>query len=425
MTKKKPKQDVPIAILPTMTPQMLDEARRKVRVARNALMLKFPFFGPIAFGVNYEMVDPGDEFITTAATDGETIFWHPAFMLALSDQDRQFVQAHEIMHIVTWSMKRLGSRDPRIWNAATDYAINSAIVRSGMKMPSLPVWRNGKTEDVIIGLHNDDFDGKLPEEIYELLIQDGGKKYEIGSIDQHVDGKITKKNGKTVVVKRSPLAGDALDRKIKGMVAGALMDPNAPSILKRIMQDIGEPKINWRDILAARILAVKSGDYEWVPPDSAFFWQGITIPSITDETSLKVALVIDVSGSVSEKELNSVFTEILSLASQFNTWEALVVSFDHTVHNPRVYTEVAELKRHETEGGGGTSFESFFRYLRGIDTCKGERCEFKPDIVVVFTDGGTADGWGLSHKDEFDLLWILTSDVVPPWGQYVRFDPYV
>ena len=75
----------------------------------------------------------------TAATDGKNIYFDPDFLASLSDDDKLFIIAHELMHIKFEHMFRMAGkngqmRDPEIWNIATDAIINANLERDGFKI---------------------------------------------------------------------------------------------------------------------------------------------------------------------------------------------------------------------------------------------------------------------------------------------------
>ena len=75
----------------------------------------------------------------TTATDGKNIYFDPDFLASLSDDDKLFIIAHELMHIKFEHMFRMAGkngqmRDPKIWNIATDAIINANLERDGFKI---------------------------------------------------------------------------------------------------------------------------------------------------------------------------------------------------------------------------------------------------------------------------------------------------
>lgn len=101
---------------------------------KKRMLAKYPRFGA-------EVAQASLSFRTdlpsqTAATDGKNIYFDPDFMAELSEDERLFVIAHEMMHIKFEHMYRMldkdgKRRDPRLWNIATDAIINANLERDG------------------------------------------------------------------------------------------------------------------------------------------------------------------------------------------------------------------------------------------------------------------------------------------------------
>ena len=76
---------------------------------------------------------------STAATDGKDVYFNPDFFETLSDEDRLFIIAHELMHIKFEHMFRMTDkkgekRDMYLWNIATDAIINANLEKDGFKI---------------------------------------------------------------------------------------------------------------------------------------------------------------------------------------------------------------------------------------------------------------------------------------------------
>lgn len=75
----------------------------------------------------------------TVATDGKNIYVDPKYFASLSENDRIFTLAHQIMHIKFMHMYRLKDksgvkRDSELWNTATDAIINANLERDGFRI---------------------------------------------------------------------------------------------------------------------------------------------------------------------------------------------------------------------------------------------------------------------------------------------------
>ena len=101
---------------------------------KRKLLAKYPRFGSEIAVANIEFKD--NLKYHTAATDGKKIYVDPNYFASLSENDRLFIIAHEIMHIKFMHMFRLKDksgvkRDLELWNIATDAIINANLERDG------------------------------------------------------------------------------------------------------------------------------------------------------------------------------------------------------------------------------------------------------------------------------------------------------
>jgi len=101
---------------------------------KRKMLAKYPRFGSEIAVANIEYRD--DLKYHTAATDGKNIYVDPNYFASLSENDRLFIIAHEIMHIKFMHMLRLkdksgNMRDLDVWNIATDAIINANLERDG------------------------------------------------------------------------------------------------------------------------------------------------------------------------------------------------------------------------------------------------------------------------------------------------------
>lgn len=93
------------------------QAEHAIIKARVALVMGQPFYGTLAQQLEIvEITDPAD--VPTMATDGERMFYHPSFVLGLSEPELIGVVAHEVSHCAYEHMTRRGTRDPQVWNWA-------------------------------------------------------------------------------------------------------------------------------------------------------------------------------------------------------------------------------------------------------------------------------------------------------------------
>ncbi len=104
---------------------------------KRLLIARYPRFGAQIAAANLEYKT--DLKYHTAATDGKNIYFDPDYLASLSDDDKLFIIAHELMHVKFEHMYRIMGkdgqrRDPTLWNQATDAIINANLERDGFKI---------------------------------------------------------------------------------------------------------------------------------------------------------------------------------------------------------------------------------------------------------------------------------------------------
>lgn len=132
---------------------------------KRLLLARYPSFGEELANANIEYKT--DLKCHTAATDGKDIFIDPEYLASLSDDDKIFLIAHELMHIKFRHMFRLAKngkrKDDELWNYVTDAIINANLKRDGFKVKEGYV-------DVDEALNYS------AEELYDMLFKDKEQK---------------------------------------------------------------------------------------------------------------------------------------------------------------------------------------------------------------------------------------------------------
>ena len=87
------------------------------------LIAEAPFFGTLILRLDFVR----DDAIDTFCTDGKHIRYSQKFLDSLTNEEVKGVLVHEVAHCALGHLWRLGGREPRKWNVATDYAINDLL----------------------------------------------------------------------------------------------------------------------------------------------------------------------------------------------------------------------------------------------------------------------------------------------------------
>ena len=392
--------------------------REKLITARVGLLLRASFFGNLA--TRLKLVN-ADEWCPTAATDGRNFYYNTRFVNMLKPKELEFLFGHEVLHCVYDHMGRRGDRDPQLFNIANDYCVNADLKkhRVGEFITSVPC------------LYDQKYEGWSSEEIYDHLYENA-EKIDISQLvdkmlDEHLDGDDEggggggdeDKDGKGRP-KLSAADKQAIRDEIKEAVLAAAQASdgagNLPAGVRRIIQDMTEPKMNWRELLRMQLESTIKSDFTWMRASRRGWHMDAVMPGMKNDEMIDIAISIDASGSMSEKILKDILSEVAGIMEQFQSYRIHVLSFDTEVYNPQQYDSenLDDITDYEIQGGGGTDFDCVFNYFKEND--------IEPKRHIMFTDGYPFGSWG--DENYCDTVFILhgTTSIEPPWGQFAYYE---
>ena len=401
-------------------PKLDREIREKLITARVGLLLRASFFGNLA--TRLKLVN-ADEWCPTAATDGRNFYYNSRFVDMLKPKEIEFLFGHEVLHCVYDHFGRRGDRDPQLFNIANDYCVNADLKkhRVGEFITSVPC------------LYDSKYEGMSSEEIYDILYENA-EKIDISDLidkmlDEHLDGdgnggagdkdENGDKNGKGRP-KLSPEEKQKIRDEIKEAVLAAAASSdgagNLPLGVKRLIEDMTAPKMNWRELLRMQLESTMKSDYTWMRNSRRGWHMDAIMPGMKLDPMIDIAVSIDASGSMRERMLKDFLGEVAGIMEQFPAYRIHVLSFDTEVYNPKQFDSenLDDIKNYEISGGGGTDFDCVFQYFKDN--------EIEPKRHIMFTDGYPCGSWG--DENYCDTVFIMhgTTSIVPPFGQYAYYE---
>jgi predicted metal-dependent peptidase len=399
----------------------MNATEEKLTTARVGLLLKAPFFGNMA--TRMKLID-ASEWCPTAATDGRNFFYNKDFVESLSTKKLEFLFGHEIGHCVFDHFGRAGSRDRQLCNIAQDYAIN--IILKDEKI--------GDVIDEVKICLDPKYRGLAWEEIYDELYKDAE---EIGMdelldqlgdlLDDHINedtgggGNDGEENGKDK--KGKPVLSKEEKQKIKDEIKEAMIQSAAaagagktPAAIQRLIKDLTEPKMNWREILRMNIQSLVRNDYSFTRPSRKGWASGVVLPGLKNDETIDVAIAIDMSGSIGMEDATVFLTEIKGIMDQYEDYNVKIWCFDTEVYNYAEFSADAGdgIETYEPKGGGGTEFMVNWDFMKenGIE----------PKKLIMFTDGYPWGSWG--DENYCDTLFVVKGNTTAeaPFGQTVIYE---
>jgi predicted metal-dependent peptidase len=369
-----------------------------------------------------------DEWCQTAATDGRNFYYNTEFVKKLSTKKLEFLFAHEIGHCVFDHFGRAGSRNRQLCNISQDYAINQILAdeKIGDVIDEVPICLDSQYR----GLAWEEIYDKLYEkaDIREISLDELMK--ELGeTLDEHIngdgaqskDGKDKEQDGDTRG--KAPVLTKEEKQKIKDEIKEAMIQSAAaagagktPGAIQRLIKDLTEAKMNWREILRMNIQSIIRNDYSFTRPSRKGWGTGAILPGLVNDETIDIAIAVDMSGSIGMDDAKVFFSEIKGIMDQYADFSIKVWCFDTDIYNYAEFTQdnVEELLDYEPKGGGGTEF------MINWDFMKQEGIE--PKKFVMFTDGYPWGSWG--DENYCDTLFIVKGNerAESPFGQTVIYE---
>ena len=385
----------------------IDPIIDKIIVARVGLLLRHPFFGNMATRLK---IQDASEWCQTAATDGRSIFFSREFFEPLTVKQIEFVIAHEILHNVIDHMGRNEGRDRRIFNIAADYCVNGQLIRD----------RIGEAPPEIKIFHDPAHYGKSAEQIYDEIYDkmDEEELAALGQLlDDHVDwGNGDGKNGQPQYTKDELKAIRDEMREAVMQAAQAAGAGNIPSSVARLIKELTEPKMNWREILRQQIQSTIKNDYTFMRPNRKGWHMNAVLPGQNFQETIDICVSIDMSGSISDAQAKDFMSEIKGIMDEYRDFNLKIWCFDTKVYNEADFTgyNMDEFMDYEPMGGGGTEFDVNWQYMEDNGIC--------PKKFIMFTDGYPWGSWG--NPDYCDTVFIIHGNdtIVPPFGEYAYYE---
>lgn len=375
--------------------------------ALSALIGQQPFFAVLAFNL-CEIQETED--LPTAATDGKRIYINPKFMASLTVPERIFVFAHEITHVILQHPQRMKlymdmgyGPDMKEWsgikfNKAADYVINDYLNHLTIGKQPLNTLLNGQygRDDLV-----DDVYCKLPDEPDDPNGKGNGWDKHMPAADDAADKDVSKAE-----IQRAVKQAEAAQKAMGSMPAG----------LQRLIDDVCEPQVNWKDHIERTILTIYGNDEaSWGSVNRRRIGMAphVPWPGKVGMAAGSVGIVIDTSGSIGDKELSLFMGEVKGVLENVMPEKICLMYIDAALHNDTVheFDDVSELAHvaQQAGGGGGTNMPLAFQIV--------EEREIDIQCMIILTDGYTPFG----EDPGYPVIWCCTTaNVEAPWGTTIH-----
>jgi predicted metal-dependent peptidase len=363
-----------------------------------------------------------DDWCSTAATDGLKFYYNSRFIMMLKTKEVIFLVAHEVLHVVYDHMGRRGNRDPQLFNIANDYCVNADLKKHKV----------GEFITTVDCLYEQKYEGWSSEKIYDDLMKNI-QKIDLDQlidkmIDDHLDGEGEDgegedgdKEGKGKRPTMSEAEREEMRKEIRDAILNAAQQAGAgelPAGVERLVKDLTDPVMNWRELVQTSLTSAIKSDYTWMRPSRRSWHMDAIMPGTNPGEEIDVDVYIDLSGSISHKQGMAFLSEVMGMMDMFDGYRVHVSCFDTKVYNTQEFTSenMDTVEDYKLMGGGGTDFTCIFDDLK-------ERGRV-PNKLIVFTDCYPNGSWG--DPEYCDTLWISHGhpNPVAPFGVVAIYDDH-
>ena len=279
----------------------------------------------------------------TAYTDGVNKKYGREFMSKLTDPELRGLILHENLHVALKHIPRFKKEfkdNPQAINVATDYAVNDVIMNlNDRDLCHLPEG----------GLYDAKYHNWSVREIYEDLKKqqkenkDSGKGESLGkTLDEHGF-----EDAQNMTDEEAKEMSSKIDKALRegGILAGRM-----GAKIPRVIGDMLEPKVDWREVLREFVSSATKGsdEYTWRKFNKRQMANDIYLPSMENESIGELIVAIDTSGSIGGQELTEFASELASICSVCSPSGVRVLWWDTEVHGeqkfePSQYENIAKL----------------------------------------------------------------------------------
>lgn len=427
----------------------IQKADRAISDALTDLMMDATFYGAVGSRLRR---DPTNPRVTTAATDGHSLFYSPDWILTLRRKQLVGLVAHEVMHIAMKHTLRRNGRNVRLWNIACDHAINNDLLASGFELPEdgcadvrFRGWSAEEVYDAIKPPPQPPQPEPQPEEMEagegEAGADDGEGDGEAGEDDGEDDGETGAAPGESDAGEgdgEGAAAGAGSGGEDETLPAGAVLDSpdpvadeseiditlmqagmcakaagNLPGSLARLINTLTRADVDWRSLLAEFLERSLREDYTMRKPNKRYMANGVYLPTLHSEATPEIAFFIDNSGSINDASLSLAVNALNDCIATVQPERVHVMCCDTRINYQATFERGETVTVDAGGGGGGTYFHTV------IDALAADGIE--PACAIYFT----ADACGhYGAEPDYPVLWMVEpghSD--PPWGTVVELPP--
>jgi len=345
-----------------------------------------------------------------------TIYFNPAIFLKCSLSEMKALIKHDIYHIMHSHMKRAHllrrKYSALAVNLAMDISINQYIKGLPAFMDTLDGVRLSYNADLSPGKTLEEYAKAIQEAIERLKVnKDNNEDRDEGAIEWEMDYSHAHDVWDMSEDSFNFEQIDDITRKTANSANRGKIPEGLEPILKKINE---KPEISWSQYLKKIMGTTPLGYKKTITRKDRRQPDRLDLRGKLPHHAAKVAVAIDISGSMSDVEIEQAMKEIFSIVRD-SAGEITVIECDSEIRRVYKARDKKDIKA-KLNTKGGTRFSPVFKYLRdkGMRNC----------LLIYFTDGLGEEELDIIPSN-YKTLWVLTGkgeklSLNRPYGEVKR-----
>lgn len=375
------------------------------------------FLSSLLHNFKVEVDNEGTETIMHNLNE-QTITINGDWFCELEPDMRATALGEQIYHIAFLHEWRKGKRDPELYQKACDEVVRHMLEKTGFTLfPEMKL--DEKYSDQSVEYVYTEMEKTWKKDNNPANGKNQGSSSNSGNNNQSksndplgndINPSNDQPNSHAMTQMQQHLSSASMAEE---MVSGK--DPSKSGAeFEKVFEKLSDGKLSWNTILQNYLNEVTQGEISYERFDRRMLPYELYLPTNTSRANInKVALAFDVSGSVSEEQIQAFLREMKSIKSQLNPKILDVLVFNHRIVDIFTFTENDSLDNVKMKISGGTDLEPVFEhYLKPKN---------KPEFLIVFSD---LECYAIEDKPPFDTIWICIDNPTAEvnFGKLIHID---
>ncbi len=346
--------------------------------------------------INLEIATPTG---ITASISDFTIYFNPLLFTQCSLEQMQGQIKHEIHHILSLHLNRAKDLKKKYSTLALNIAMDLAVNQYIDNLPPYSInidWVNLKYGVKLEPFNTMEYYANKIQEALNLLDEDSDSDEDDTKINDEIADEY---NPETThdIWEFSEQIDEKLLKELTKKYVDKAWKGDLPVFIDTMIKDLNgkTAEISWNIYLKRLMGNIPSGYKKTITRRNRRQPERYDLRGALSKQIAKITIAIDISGSISDEEIEQAFIEIFSIVKNYKH-KITIVECDSEIRRVYIAKSIKDLKK-KVDTKGGTKFSPVFDFVN----------KNKSNILIYFTDGEGEERLEVTPKG-YKTLWIIS-----------------